>query len=85
MYTKITLDMLTETSVSVRTQEYIEDGGIEYAVGEPHRRAYINSERGREELAAALENGLIAQNDFDSIMAKWGENPTVVETDGFIV
>ncbi len=46
-----------------------------------------NSERGREELAAALENGLIAQNDYDSIMAKWGENPTVIEDndDGGVV
>ena len=34
MITKTTLDMLTETGVSVKTQKYIEDGGVEYAVGQ---------------------------------------------------
>ena len=79
MLMKITLDMLTETGVSVKTQKYIEDGGIEYAVGEPHRRAYVNSERGRAELAAALENGEITKSDFDAITSKWGNSPTVFE------
>ena len=74
MYIKITLDMLTETSVSVKTQKYIEDGGVEYAVGEPHRRAYVNSERGRAEIAAELPEPYLS-----AVLAVWGEAPTVFE------
>jgi hypothetical protein len=74
MMTKTTLDMLTETGVSVRTQKYIEDGGIEYAVGEPHRCAYVNSERGRAEIAEALQEPYLS-----AVMAVWGESATVVE------
>ena len=29
MVSKIALDMLTETGVSVKTQKYVEDGGIQ--------------------------------------------------------
>lgn len=74
MITRITLDMLTETSVSVKTQKYIEDGGVEYAVGEPHRRAYVNSERGRAEIAAELPEPYLS-----AVLAVWGEAPTVFE------
>jgi len=74
MITKITLDMLTETSVSVKTQKYVEDGGVEYAVGEPHRRAYVNSERGRAEIAAELPEPYLS-----AVLAVWGEAPTVFE------
>ena len=74
MITRITLDMLTETGVSVKTQKYIEDGGVEYAVGEPHRRAYVNSERGRAEIAAELPEPYLS-----AVMAVWGDVPTVVE------
>lgn len=77
MNTKITLDMLTETGVSVKTQKYVEDGGIEYAVGEPHRRAYINSERGRNEIAAELPEPYLS-----AVMSVWGDAPTVIESDG---
>jgi len=82
MITRITLDMLTETGVSVKTQKYVENGGIEYAIGEPHRRTYVNSEHGRAELSEALASGLLGQNDYVAILAKWGPVPTVVETDG---
>lgn len=69
--------MLTETGVSVKTQKYVEDGGIEYAVGEPHRRAYINSERGRNEIAAELPEPYLS-----AVMSVWGDAPTVIESDG---
>lgn len=69
-----TLDMLTETSVSVKTQKYIEHEGIEYAVGEPHRKAYVNSERGRAEIAAELPEPYLS-----AVLAVWGEAPTVFE------
>lgn len=78
MITRITLDMLTETSVSVKTQKYIEDGGVEYAVGEPHRRAYVNSERGRAEIAAELPEPYLS-----AVLAVWGEAPIVVEDNNF--
>jgi hypothetical protein len=75
MITKITLDMLAETSVSMRTQKYMEDGDIEYAVGEPHRCAYVNSERGRSEITAALPEPYLS-----AVMAVWGDAATVIET-----
>ena len=77
MITKITLDMLTETGVSVKTQKYVEDGGVEYAVGEPHRCAYVNSERGRQEITATLEEPYLS-----AVMAVWGDAPTVIENNG---
>ena len=75
MVTKIALDMLTETGVSVKTQKYVEDGGIQYAVGEPHRRAFVNSERGRREIASELPEPYLS-----AVMAVWGEYPTMDET-----
>ena len=74
MIEKITLDMLTQDSVSVKTQNYVVVEGIEYPIGQPHRRAYVNSIRGRqavdEELPEAQKN---------AIFAVWGNEPTVVE------
>jgi len=75
MITQIALDMLTETGVSVKTQKYVEDGGVEYAMGEPHRRAYVNSERGRSEIAAELPEPYLS-----AVMVVWGSVPTVDET-----
>jgi hypothetical protein len=77
MVTKTTLDMLTETGVSVKTQKYVEDGGVEYAVGEPHRCAYVNSERGRAEIAAELPEPYLS-----AVLAVWSDAPTVIENDG---
>jgi hypothetical protein len=77
MITKTTLDMLTDKSVSVKTQKYVEDDGIEYAVGEPHRRAYVNSECGRAEIAEELPEPYLS-----AVMAVWGDVPTVIENDG---
>jgi len=74
MYEKFSLDMLTETSVSVKTQKYVEDGGVEYAVGEPHRRAYVNSERGRAEIAAELPEPYLS-----AVMAVWGDSAKVID------
>lgn len=74
MITKITLDMLTADSVSVRSQQYVEVGGVEYAVGEPHRRAYVNSVNGRAAIEAELP-----ETQQNAIFAMWGESPTVEE------
>ena len=75
MITKIILDMLNEKSVSVKTQQYTTVDGIEYAIGQPHRKAYINSIRGREE----VENEL-PQEQQNAIFAIWGDAPTVEES-----
>jgi hypothetical protein len=74
MTTKITLDMLTDKSVSVMTQRYVEEDGVEYPVGEPHRCSYINSKRGRADVATALEEPYLS-----AVMAMWGAEPSVSE------
>ena len=74
MITKIILDMLNEKSVSVKTQQYTAVDGIEYAIGQPHRKAYINSIRGREEVQNELP-----QAQANAIFSVWGDTPTVNE------
>ena len=74
MITKIILDMLNEKSVSVKTQQYTTVDGIEYAIGQPHRKAYINSIRGREEVQNELP-----QAQASAIFSVWGDSPTVNE------
>lgn len=74
MIEKITLDMLTQDSVSVKTQKYVEVEGVEYPIGDPHRRAYVNSASGR----AAVQNE-VQEPHRTAIFAVWGNEPTVVE------
>lgn len=65
----ITVDNLTTESVSVKTQRtLVEDNGIETALGLPSRKAYMNSENGRAELAAEA-----SEPYFSAILAVWGE------------
>mgnify|MGYP001201178522 CR=1 FL=1 len=72
MIEKIMLDMLTQDSVSVKTQRYVVVDEQEYPIGEPHRKAYVNSVRGRQ----AVQNE-IPEPHRSAIFALWGENPTV--------
>lgn len=74
MIERYIVDMLTQDNVSVKTQKYVVVDGQEYEVGQPHRKAYVNSIRGREEVMNELP--LAQQN---AIFAVWGEEPTVVE------
>jgi len=74
MIEKYTLDMLNQDSVSVKKQTYIDYMGQEYPIGEPWRRAYTNSIRGREQIVTELP-----QAQVNAIMAVWGDNPTVTE------
>lgn len=74
MYEKYTLDMLTQDSVSVKIQKYVEVEGAEYPIGEPWRRAYVNSAAGRAQVEAELPE---AQQN--AIFAVWGDTPTVAE------
>ena len=75
MEKNIYLDMLSTESVSVKTQRTITVEGKTYAVGEPHRRAYINSASGRAELAEELPEPYRS-----AVMAVWGDTPTIDET-----
>ena len=73
---KVTIDMLTSESVSILTQKFIELDGVETQVGQNHRIAYINSENGRLNLIKEQNETTVA-----SIMAIWGDSPTVKEED----
>ena len=73
MNEKITLDMLTVDSVSVIRRNYVVVDGVEYPIGDPHRRAYVNDEAGR----AAVQDEL-PEAQANAIFAVWGDTPTVV-------
>mgnify|MGYP000860378665 FL=1 len=74
MVEKIIIDMLNQDSVSIKKQKYIVVDGQEYAVGEPWRRAYINSEKGREQVQTEVPEPYLS-----AIMTVWGDTPTVTE------
>jgi len=71
---KTIIEMLTQDSVSIKKQKYIVVDGQEYAVGEPWRRAYINSEKGREQVQTEVPEPYLS-----AIFAVWGDTPTVTE------
>lgn len=74
MIEKITLDMLTQDSVSVKKQQYIVQDEKEYDIGEPWRRAYVNSVSGRKQ----VENEM--PDPYKSVIfLMWGTEPTVNE------
>jgi len=72
---KIYLDILTQDSVSLRKQNFAVIDGKEYPIGEPWRRAYVNSVQGREQV-----NQEVAEPYRSVIMLMWGDSPTVTET-----
>ena len=72
---KIILDMLTLNGVSLKKQNYIIEGGQSYEVGQPWRRAYVNSERGRQQVQNEIPEPYLT-----AIMTIWGDTPTVDET-----
>jgi hypothetical protein len=74
MIEKITLDMLTQDSVSLKKQQYTIVDGVEYAIGEPWRRAYVNSISGRQQV-----KGEVAEPYKSVILMMWGDSPTVTE------
>lgn len=47
---KATVDMLTNTSVSILTQKFVKVDGKEIQLGANHRKAYVNTEAGRQAL-----------------------------------
>ncbi|MGM9567974.1 MAG: hypothetical protein ACI3W6_07340 [Clostridia bacterium] len=72
---KISLDVLNEDSVTVKMWQYIEVDGEALHMGELHAKAYMNSERGREELAEEVPEPYLS-----AVLSVWGEEPTVEET-----
>ena len=69
--TEIVIDRLTEKSVSILTKTYADVNGENIIVNN-HRRAYVNSEDGRLELTADLNEPYLS-----AVMAMWGDEPTV--------
>lgn len=66
--------MLTQDSVSVKKHGFTEIDGIEYSIGQPHRKKYVNSVGGRQEVQDEL-----LQQQQDAIFAIWGDTTTVTE------
>jgi hypothetical protein len=75
MIEKIILDMLTQDSVSLKKQQYTSIDGVEYPIGHPWRRAYVNSSQGRAQVQAEVEEPYRT-----AIIAVWGDTPTVDDT-----
>lgn len=75
MIEKYTLDLLTQDSVSVSKQTYIDYMGQQYPIGQIWRRAYVNSTQGRKQIVTELP-----QAQVNAIMAVWGDAPTVDES-----
>jgi hypothetical protein len=74
MVEKITLDMLTQDSVSYKKEFIQEINGVMETVGKPWRRAYINSSQGRIDM-----QNEIADPYKSAILSVWGSTPTVTE------
>lgn len=76
MEQKIIIDELTNTSVSIMTRDFITVEGKDYFVGNPHRKAYVNSQEGRESISKELPEPYLS-----AVMAMWGDKPLVVYED----
>lgn len=75
MIKKYTLDKLNENSVSVKIQQFTEVDKVEYLIGQPYRKSYLNSTRGRQEVKNELPN-----QQQNAIFAVWGDAPTMDES-----
>ena len=64
-----TVDMLSTESVSILTRKEVKS-----QVGENHRRTYLNSVSGREELLKEQ-----TENVVNAVFAIWGSEPVVEE------
>jgi hypothetical protein len=75
MNEKITLYSLTQDSVSLKKQNYTTVDGTEYPIGQPWRRAYVNSVQGRAKVQAE-----VAEPYKTAIFSVWGDTPTIDES-----
>lgn len=71
---KLSIELLTNDSVTVKLQRFFVDGGKEYPIGKPESRGYYNSVIGRQEVEELPD----AQKT--AVFAIWGNEPTVDET-----
>lgn len=70
------VDMLTNDSVSILTQQFVElDGKLEQ-IGQNHRISYVNSRSGREELQK--NESTVVTN---AVLALWGDKPSIKESE----
>jgi len=74
MKEKIILDILTQDNVSVKKQKYTVIDGQEYSIGQPWRRAYINSVQGRQQVQEEVPEPYRS-----AILSVWGDTPTVTD------
>ena len=74
--TKITLDMLTQDSVSVLKQQFLILNNTEMQVGGNIRNTYANSIGGRKLIKSILPNEY-----YNAVIAVWGDTPSVVESE----
>lgn len=72
MQEKISLDMLTQDNVSLHKQQITVIDGVEYSIGQPWRRAYVNSTQGRTQVQTEADEPYRT-----AILAVWGDTPTV--------
>ena len=70
--TKITIDLLSVYSVSVKKERFYENERL----GEPERRVYTNSPFGRKELEKNVEDPY-----YSAVMEIWGEEPVLEDVD----
>ncbi len=70
----ITLDILTQDSVSLKKQKYIVQNDIKYTVGQPWKRGYMNSTQGREQVQTEVPEPYRS-----AIFTVWGDTPTVAD------
>lgn len=73
---KATVDMLTNTSVSILTQKFVKVDGKETQLGKNHRKAYVNTEAGRKVLESEQDESTI-----NAVFAIWGDVPTVINAE----
>ncbi len=76
MNEKIYLDSLTVDSVHMRKQNFTTIDGVEYPIGNPWRRVYVNSVSGRAQVQAEVEEPYRT-----AIFAVWGDTPTIFGTE----
>lgn len=73
-YNEITLDMLTENTVSVLTRTYADVNGIKTQIGSNTRKAYGNSAYGRNMLASEVPEPFLS-----TVLTLWGPEPTLMD------
>ena len=71
---KIGIDRLNENSVSILKQEFAVINDVETQIGQNHRKAFVNSEKGRKAIAEYLTEPYLS-----SVMAVWGDVPVIDE------